>query len=253
MGNGQKLYNDVWHIVTWCAFVIIFMLFLFFLSGCAAGQSLTTPAPIPTTSFKYDLHGDVNGIPFNGVGVIPRAESYKINIKSDADMDLLTVTSCHRDESFQGSKPQWWEQPKRSFTYVYTPSKGIEDEGSCLVRLGSYNKSGDPNAWGLLDFESPEATLPATQKCNGLTEKAKGASICQSRSGLIQDITFDGPVLVSDLADQKCKGTSKDKLTWEYVVPEGECVVDYMEIAKPHRIHRHSSVGFKQIQIRGGN
>lgn len=226
-------------------------------SSCAlAPQVLPAPAgPSPNTEFKYDLHGDINGVPFEGVGAIPLSpdNEYTLNVESDVDVDLITITTCHRDWSDQDQpiKVGGWFKPGRGFTFKFSLTKGIEDYGTCLLRIGAYNKQGNPQAWALIDFITPDSTLPAYQKCNGAEGKTRGVSICQSKAGLDQEISFASPVLTADVTDPKCKPlVPKDGKTWIYVLPVGECVVYFMEKAPPHRFHRHTFVGYKNIQLR---
>lgn len=202
--------------------------------------------------YKYDITGSVNGSAFDGVGVIPYSADYKMDIVSKVEVDLLTVTSCHRDFSVESAIKLGWFQSKKGYSYDYNPSIGIENSGSCLVRIGAYNRDKGQNAWGIIDFETPEATLPATNYCNGASIKANGVSICQSKTGLIQRIVFDVPVTTAQVSlDSKCHMTSKDQMTWEYQLPAGECVIAFRELAAPNRIHRHTTVAYTDVLIRG--
>jgi len=221
---------------------------LILLSGCASFQ-LPSGAPNPNTIFKYDLKGTVNGLPFDGTGVIPYAPSYTIRITSRVDVDLFTVASCHRDFSVESAINLGWFQKKRGYEYEYTPSQGIEN-GSCLVRIGAYNKDKGANAWAIIDFQSPNEAMPALNLCNGAQLQEGGVSICQSRVGLIQRLVFTNKVQHSSLIDPKCDFKSADGLTWEYQMPQGECVIAFKEIGGS-RIHRHTTIGYNDILIRG--
>lgn len=225
-----------------------------FILSCASTPLSVPPAtgPGPNTDFKYDLTGDINGTPFDGVGVIPLAKSYVLHVKSDVDVDLMKITTCHRDWDDQDHPIQDdWFKPKRQFTFEFTQADGIENLGTCLLRIGAYNKSGNPQAWATLDFQTPESTLPAFQKCNGAQGNTGGVSVCQSLVGLDEEIDFDMPVEVSSMIMPQCKPhPPKDQKHWLYTLAQGECVVYYQEIAPPHRLHRHTSVGYKQIQLK---
>lgn len=241
-------------------FIIVFYVFLMFLvftafSGCSSFSSITTPnIPSSDTVMKYDLHGTVNGVDFDGVGVIPHADNYVMRIESNDNVDMFTVTSCARDFSVESAIKQGWFSSNKGYEYDYIPSSPAEHGGSCIVRLGAYNQGKNGvQAWGLLDFEGPDATLPATNFCNGSQTKTNGVTVCQSRAGLIQVMTFPSPVRVAnnDL-DPKCQlKVPIDGLTWQYTLAKGECVIAFMEIASPHRVHRLTTVGYTDIMIRG--
>lgn len=220
------------------------------------GCSTTSTAPVQTITpgdvYKYDIHGSVNGISFDGVGVIPYASTYNMKIISRVDVDALTITSCHRDLMFENAIELGWFDDKKGYNYQFLPDS-LENQGSCLVKLGAYNKSAQgQNAWAILDFETPEATLPATNICNGVTTQTKGVSICQSKAGLVQAIQFANAVKIAASAlPSKCVPNTKDNLNWEYVIATGECVIAFKEMAPPSRIHRHDTVGYTATQIRG--
>jgi hypothetical protein len=226
------------------------------ISGCAH-QTMTLPSysgPSPNIQFKYDLHGTINGYPFEGVGVVPVADQYEVKVESNVDVDLMTITTCHRDWSDQDQPIETggWFKPNRGFTFTFSPVHGIEDYGTCLLRIGAYNKNGDPQAWATIDFITPDANLPSTNKCDGSVGKTHGSSMCQSKAGLDEEIDFDVPVMMSDKTRPECQMRgSPDGKVWEYTLPNSECVDYFVEIAPPHRWHRHTFFGYKSIQLRG--
>lgn len=224
-----------------------------FLSGCADLQTAVESTPQnQSADFRYDLYGTVNGAAFNGVGVVPFSKTYSMNIISKVDVDLLRITSCHRDFSAESAIKLGWFDSKRGYNYVFNPSAGIEDVGSCLVRIGAYNKDKGQNAWGILDFESPDRTFPAQNLCDGKAAGSNGVSICQSKAGLIEKIVFPLPAIQSAKVDPKCvMKKPADGMTWEYVLQPGECVMEFMELAAPNRLHRHTTIGYSDIEIRG--
>ena len=205
----------------------------------------------PSKIYKYDFSGSVNGISFDGVGVIPAANKYTLDVESKVDVDLLTISSCHRNFSAESviNTPGWF-QKRRGYSYEYDPAPGIEDVGSCLVRVGSYNKSQGQDGWGVIDFETSDATLPADNQCDGILTHSNGVSICQSLFGLKQVLTFPVPVKLA--ANAQCQIDSpQDGKTWVYAIPRGECVMAFQELQPPYRLHRHTTIGYTDILIRG--
>lgn len=226
------------------------------LSSCAT--PLSQPANDVLSSaqkgavYKYDMAGTVNGTTFVGVGVIPYAAKYSMQFVSPVNIDLFTIASCHRDWDAESVASVGWFKSKVGYSYEYDPSLGIENTGSCLVRIGAYNRDKGQNVWGIIDFENPERTLPVTSYCNGIVQKFNGVSICQSKVGLIQRIVFDSPVIQDAKAlDSKCVMTSKDQKLWEYQLPAGECVIEFKETVAPYRLHRHTTVAYTDVIIRG--
>jgi hypothetical protein len=167
-------------------------------------------------------------------------------------VDLVTVTTCHRDWSDQDRPVQHGGifTPKRDFKFQFELAKGIEDWGTCLLRVNAFNKAGQPQQMALLDFETKDSTLPAKIYCDGDSYQAGGVSICQSKAGLDEEIVFDAPVWLSDKTKPECHPhTPKDGTHWIYHLPQSECVVYFIEQTPPHRIHRHTFSGYKNIQL----
>ncbi len=236
--------------------VTVVLAVTFFIFGCA-NTPLNVPssnAPGPNTNFRYELTGDINGMAFDGVGVIPLAKHYTLHVKSAHNVELMHITTCHRDVTDQDQPivQDGWFVPHHQYTFEFDQADGIENYGTCLLRVGAYNKDGNPQDWAVIDFQTPESTLPAFQKCNGDAGKTGGVSICQSQAGLDEEIDFDVPVETSTATSAQCQPHQPHDLKhWLYTLALGECVVYYQEIAPPHRLHRHTSVGYKQVQLRG--
>lgn len=230
------------------------------LQACALiPQSATAPVgDTPKAQYKFDLSGDVNGTPFQGVGVIPlnAANNYTLTINSAVSVDMITIESCHRSWSDQDMPIEVgnWFKPNHGFTFTFNLADGIENLGTCLWRIGAYNKSGQPQAWAILDFITPESTLPAINHCDGDQGPTRGVSICQSKAGLDEMLEFSVPVELATVTDPQCAPkTPKDGKHWFYVLPNKNCVVYFQEIAPPHRIHRHTFFGYSAIQLHSVN
>jgi hypothetical protein len=226
------------------------------LSSCAlTPQVASITANAPQNKFKYDLSGDVNGYQFQGVGVIPLNpdNEYTLNVNSQTSVDMITITTCHRDWSDQDMPIEVgkWFKPNHGFTFKFNLTHGIEDVGTCLLRIGAYNKEGNPQAWAVIDFITEDSSLPAYNKCDGDQGATHGVSMCQSKAGLDEEIDFDVPVEIADSTSPACKPKiPKDGKHWIYVLPNQECVVYFMESAAPHRFHRHTFFGYSSIQLK---
>ena len=228
------------------------ILVLALLSSCATTANQTAS---PNSIYKYDMLGSINGTQFDGSGVIPRSNSYKVTIQSRVDVDLLAITTCHRDFTAESAISPGWFQSKRGYQYLYEPVPLLEaGPGPCILRFGAYNKSSSAqNAWGMVDFEDPGYVLPGMSYCNGIQVPHHGVAVCQSRAGLIQMITFPYAAVIAakDLPAQ-CVPTSTDGgFTWRYQTQERECLVVFMEKASPNRFARLTHFGYNAVPVRG--
>lgn len=232
---------------------MIRLLFLsLILSACA---SSTVNMPGSTSKFRHTLRGDINGTEFIGTAIIPLSEDnkYLLHVTSDVDVEKIIITTCHRDwdSKTKAIQKPGFLKPGKDFIFEYEMSHGIEDWGTCLLKIGAYNESGEPQEQALLDFETPESTLPAFNKCDGVAYQTNGVSICESKAGLDQEIDFDVPVWISPSTSPQCKPIQpKDGKHWLYVLPAEECVVYFDEQAPPHRKHRHTFTGYVGIQVK---
>lgn len=195
----------------------------------------------PEKFYRHDLRLEVNGVRGTGVMVLPRSHRYRIHGESVGQLDLLTISSCHREFSA--------ERQGTEFDYDYAPLPGIETGGGCPLHFGGYEQKKGRHTWGIVDFEGPDATLPATLQCNGQVVRSNGVSICQSRAGLYQTIEFPGSVDVSPDPDCPMPLGGRPGL-YEFPLARGECVYAFREQAEPNRIHRLTTLGYEGILIR---
>lgn len=82
--------------------------------------------------------------------------------------------------------------------------------------------------------------------CNGRVIKSKGTTVCQSRNGLIQDITFAEEVLVAD--NNECGIPSKKAKKFEFSLPKGKCSAIFG--TKSGKFHKLTLLGYESILIR---
>lgn len=217
--------------------------FLFGFGGAAPTQQLN-----PKVLYEHDIRVEVNGKPYTGVGVLPRAKKYEIKANPWGKADLVTINNCHGDKSLHGQGSE--------FSYLYQPSHPLELSGSCLLEFGAYDKKGQ-HGWAMFDFEDPEATLPASVSCNfDPVYTSKGVTICQSRVGTIQDIVFDVPVdQESDPGCMLSYGVPTEPALpadrhFRFFMPSGKCVHTFMEKVAPYREHRLTTLGYESILVR---
>lgn len=200
------------------------------LTSCASHQ-LMDPAKL----YKKEVAMNVNGISSVGMHAQSKSPAYKIIFELHKE-SVVKITTCHREETFR-------EVGKR-LEYLYRPVEGLENVGYCPLLLGAFDRDG-AHSWGMIDFQDNE-TLPATIGCNGASYKNVGISVCQSRSGLIQTIKFDGPVkalsaedcAVAETEDSKFFTIEASRDSCEYLFTDGE------------KEHRMTLFGYDEVYIK---
>jgi hypothetical protein len=142
---------------------------------------------------KYREYKNINEtIRFCGTAVLPDLEKYNMVIDSHAKIDFFVSKSCHEENTSENPNKGLFKK-KDKFYLEYSPT--VEKGKTCPLYLGAYSRRSKFGT-ALIAFESPRFKLPAIVECNGNTEHYNGVSICQSREGLIQQITFQEPVLI---------------------------------------------------------
>ena len=218
--------------------IICLVLLASTLTGCGAME--VKQVADPNTFYKRDMVITVNGKKSVGVSVAPRAPSYNLYVQAYGQLDLLTYTSCHRDQDFTGLS--------RDHTYSYVPVQGIEETATeaCPLVLGGYDKPNGRHSWGQVVFEDP-AGLEATAFCNG--ERTTGrTSACQNLEGQISVLEFAKPVKAAPECDYQLKDEGGGK-RWSYRMPARECVAVFC--TREMKCHNHYSIGYKQQLVRG--
>jgi len=189
---------------------------------------------------------------FCGVGVLPYRNSYKLKITGYGKLHYFTLTTCHEEDTS--------ENPDRGIfkkdgvvNIKYRPT--MEQELDCPLFVSAYNKD-QKHAWGVLAFENPIYDLQGVIKCNGYVKNSNGVGICQSRSGLIQEISFNEEVKpfdpVSGATDRKlpCPVLKTDDYKkFRFKLPPRECIYGFIG-KESKQIFQFFTVGYEQIIIR---
>ncbi len=212
--------------------VTLFVLYL--LIGCA----VQSPQLVLEDKFySRNASFEVNGLKGFGTLVAPRAASYDMRIRSEADMDFLLIQTCGREVAI--------EKAGDDFKYTYTPNV-VETTRACPIQFFGVEKGKNRRTVGWMDMEDPRHVMPGDLCCNGTCRKTQGVSACESGAGLIQRLTFPGPMIASS-PDLKCKiGSVDGSQVFEFKIPRGECLHVFAEKAAPHRTHRLSTYGFDE-------
>lgn len=235
---------------------IIALIMLLSLIGCSSVQPPFEPESFKKGLYRKDMKIDANGYKGHGVVVVPKQSNYKMEVLAMGNLDLFTFTSCHREitQEDAGYKGRWLGigKNKKLAKMEFMPAKNIEDNGSCPIDFGGYEKSRGRHSWGVMLMENTESTLPSLVQCNGRDTQYRGTSACQSRAGLVQRIEFPRRV-VYDL-DSNCNYENVkliDDKIFEYQMPEGQCTIYFQEVGGEKRISEHYDYGYSKIIISG--
>jgi len=192
-------------------------------------------------------------VTFCGVGVLPYQDSYDLQVDNEGKLNFFSMTSCHREITTENSDDGIFHKNGR-IKINYKPT--LEKGRACPLFVAAFNRKGK-HGWGFLAFEHPRFQLPAKLKCNGSEYRGNGVSVCQSRLGLIQTISFEEEVVpikpVNGAAERKelCPTLpTEDNKTFEYMMPTRECVYGFVG-KKSKKIHKFYSIGYEQLIIRG--
>lgn len=186
---------------------------------------------------------------YMGSGVLPVKSLYDFEITAPGDIDFLKISTCHR---LHPDQPQYRIfNSKKEYVWRYEPDPLMEMRHSCPLRIEAYEEGVEArHSFGIFEFKTPDETLPATLRCNGVIQNTIGVSMCVTLETLTQRIEF--PVEVELPSQQAgCEiPESKDGRVWEFSLPNRECVFAFFE-KKGERIHRMFTIGAEAVPIRG--
>ena len=212
------------------------------LAGCATPQELTSSAPLH--KYRANISITIDGKEFDGMGVTALNGPKKIEIVSQAKLDLLKINSCHRDFKVEKVDKGWFGGSGKKFTYNFVPTEK-EKSMWCPLYIQAFDKRGITD-WGYLAWRDG-FTLPAQMDCNGHTWKFAGVSVCQTQAGLEQVIRFEKPVKYS--ADSNCKITSTSDRSFNIRSNQDFCLAEFSSDGK--EFHRMVLLGYEKDLIRG--
>lgn len=225
-----------------CVLGMIATLFL----GCASRGQVTDNVALYT--YKADIEVTVDSVRFQGMGVTLLNGPKTIALRSKAKLDLLTIASCHREFTVErvDYRSGWFGlggSSSQEYVYQYNPND-IEKESYCPLYIQAYAKSGVA-AWGYLAFRTTEK-LPAKTECNGASRSFAGISVCQSKAGTEQAITFEKPVRF--VANALCKVIPQSDRSFRVRTDKGFCYATFTDGIDRHRL---VLLGYDRVLVRG--
>jgi hypothetical protein len=125
----------------------------------------------------------------------------------------------------------------------------MENVNKCWMKVIAITSKGETHS-AIIEFRAGES-LAAKLLCNGKTDPAQGVGICQSRSGLLQRIEFDVPVLFAEqegcAAMKPAPGlTPVDDSAYEYMLSPGFCSYKFMD--EKRRQFSLTTYGYETIE-----
>lgn len=230
--------------------LFIAMLFL----GCSS--ILTRPVLDPSINYQRDIKFKVQYLigdkwskehTIIGMGVMPESSKYKITVYPPGLADMLTVTSCHREEKTANPDKSWFSS---GYTFELDLVGGLESQRTCPIDIGVYEKKAGRHGWASMAILTKRETLPALMKCNGKVKQYGGVSACQAKTGLIQKYEFKIPVAIATIPGCDI-GQAKDEMNWEFLMPAGSCTVYFIDKKNPNNFHQANMFGYDVLPIRG--
>ncbi len=221
------------------------------------GEARQPATRVPLYVYRADLLITVDGVVFDGVGVTSMGDrsTIDIDIQSQVTLDRVEVETdgrqnvcefgkiCDKDKFFIDQS--WWGNPGNHMVYRYTPSVVENDKkvpSSIYFRV--YSKR-DLAAWGFLALRRNE-DLPAKFICNGDGITFKGHSVCQTKFGKIQRITFTTDVEDHE-ADSSCHMVEVDIKTFEMRPDVDLCTADFYSGGHWHKM---DLLGYEQSLVK---
>lgn len=209
-----------------------YLIFLL-LYGCATGGGI----PVDET-FKKDVYMEINGKVGEGMMVVEKSKSFKVALKFGAKIELIKIRSCHQEHEFK--KKGFFGKRNHKFTLKRNPKENV---GYCPLHIGVFDINGR-HQWSFVDTRNE--TLEAFLECNGGSSFEKGVSNCQSRTDLVQWVTFKSSVKALSPTDcdiEKLSGTE-----YSFYMPNGLCYfIFYDPISREY--HRLNTFGYRDIML----
>lgn len=187
-----------------------------------------------------------------GTGVLPKDDSYDLTINHTDKITMFIGNTCHREMSAENPDSGIFKKDGQ-YKIDYQPT--LEKDRACPLYLAAYN-SQSRNGWGTIAFESDKYQLPAKVECNGDAIDFKGTSICQSRFGSIQRITFPEEVIEAKPVNGPAQRhddcpvlPTKDHKTYEFLMPKRECYYGFIG-KQSGKAHKFYTIGYEEIIVR---
>jgi len=225
---------------------------LVILALCLSSCSMVNQSIDLNIIYRRDIEVTINGERFAGTGVPKKADKYDMVIRAKGVINMLTITTCHREVQIEYGNPGWFAKGNE-VKWTYVPVRGVEDRKGCMMEIGAFEKKKGRHGWAAIDFTNGFESVPATTQCDGFTKVVGSVSICQAKRGLVQRIWFDRRMKVApDRGECKVFRTDAGEDTYEklyyFQMPDTECTYYFGD--KDGKFHRMTLIGYDSILVR---
>lgn len=218
-------------LLIWFCLVVTIFCILGLLSGCQTTPVSVAPVPELTQSYALDLKVQVNSTSLIGWGVAPISSSYKITVTPNNQIDRIQWRTCNQDHYVDRPPTSAWTDifgGSTAYSFVLTPDQQLDQLHHCPLEIDVMAQKVNKFQSAIIDFNDarPEYVVGAIITCNGSKYTGKGALMCSSAAGLIQQIVFDRPVLWGD-PEPGCSvpnDVDGKKLTYQIEITAGDCL-----------------------------
>lgn len=221
---------------------------LFLLVSCSPGAVVDKITP-GDKIYKRDVKILFEGKEYVGVAVLPKRDTYQLEMTFAGTLDLVTFKTCHREVTQDDAGGGKIFGKKNKWTFTYTPVVGMET-GVCPVEVAGFERDKGRHSLANIDFVSGLETLPAVLLCNGKREGFQGVSACQAYTGLLAKVIFTEPVY--SVPDPECSSIpySLDSMSWDMMISPGRCIYSFRSKSGNRPWHRLTTYGYEEIPIR---
>jgi len=210
--------------------LIYILVSLLVVGGCALSPT-DFSNPNPETFYQRKLQFEIDGKEHVGYAIVDLKGKYNFKVMPNNSAELMRVITCHREMFF--------EDPGSKFKFQFIPTS-LELKEVCSMDLGSFDTKRQ-HEWAHIEFRLHERILVETT-CNGTTSKQFGVSVCQSKHGLLQQITF--PMKIKYKSNCAMLETLDDQV-FQYRAPKGFCQIVFYVSSDVY--HRHIIMGYEDV------
>lgn len=258
--------DDAFMVLIWAICICFAVMLANSLLGCASipdtidntlGNANQKTEAGPLYKYRADLKLSFveNGKEYNGTTATLLNGPMSIRIKSLIDIDRVQITTCARQDVCEktGDCPVamkiedgWFGAAGKTAVYNFTPSKKELEGYTCPIYIEVFSGN-SLISWGMIGFRTDE-NLPVHVSCNGQDWTFSGVTVCQSKGGLDQQMSFDQDI-VTFRAEASCHATQLDKRNFNIRPENGFCRATFYD---GKNWHRAIFIGYQQVLVRGG-
>lgn len=225
-------------------FALCFLLGFLFITSCALPQAVTS-SKNNSVFYKKEMQVSVEGM--NGFGTMVTTLKPKLHFtfKSSKKIDSFKISTCHKEEVFSDIKDCFWGKCKE---YDYIPTDIESKEIVCPMFVESFSAQDASKDSAYIDFQTNDMKLTHHIECNGSSYDSFGVSVCQTKAGLEQRLTFLEEVIFSAPKSGLCANfETTDNKQFMIKPSSGLCVYAFINKAKD-KIARVTMVGYDEYK-----